>query len=279
MRARRTAGGRTYGRNDDMDLGLTNKRALVLASSSGLGLGIASVLCREGANVLLTARSGDKLAAAVETLNSAGRGRADYVVTDLSEPNAAIDLHSVVTDRLGGLDILVNNTGGPPPGDTEAPCVDTWRAQFDTMVVRLIQMTNLSLPAMRDARWGRILTVASSGVLQPIPELGISNTIRSALVGWNKSLANEVAADGITVNILAPGRIATPRLASLDANIAEKEGKSPEEVQRQSVATIPARRYGTVEEFAAVAAFLVSEPASYVTGGTIRCDGGAIRGV
>lgn len=262
-----------------MDLGLTNKRALVLASSSGLGLGIASALCREGADVLLTARSGDKLAAAVDELNSTGPGRADYVVADLSDPGAAIDLHAVVTDRMGALDILVNNTGGPPPGSIEAQSVDTWHAQFDTMVVRLIQMTNLSLPAMRESGWGRILTVASSGVLQPIPNLSISNTIRGALVGWNKSLSNEVAANGITVNILAPGRIATPRLEALDANIAEREGKSLEDVHKESVATIPARRYGAVEEFANVAAFLVSEPASYVTGSIVRCDGGAVRGV
>lgn len=262
-----------------MELGLKNKRALVLASSSGLGLGIAGKLCEEGANVLLCGRSEDKLKANVSALNDSGPGKAHYRVADLSQPQAAIELFDAATESLGGVDILVNNTGGPPPGGVEGQGTDVWRSQFDTMVVRLIEMTNLCLPGMRDRGWGRVLTVASSGVIQPIPNLSISNTIRSALVGWNKSLSNEVAADGITLNILAPGRIQTERTEQLDAAAAKRTGKSIEEVRRASEGTIPARRYGAVEEFASVAAFLLSAPASYVTGGIIRCDGGSIRSV
>ena len=262
-----------------MDLGLKGKRAVVLASSSGLGLGIAGMLCAEGANVLLSGRSQDKLENAADRLTNIGPGSASYLVVDLSDPTSATSLFGAAKEALGGVDILVNNTGGPPPGGVEGQAADTWRSEFDTMVVRLIEMTNLCLPGMRERGWGRVLTVASSGVVQPIPNLSISNTIRSALVGWNKSLSNEVAADGITLNILAPGRIHTDRTDQLDAAAAKRLGKSIDEVREASQATIPARRYGEVEEFASVAAFLVSQPASYVTGGVIRCDGGSIRGV
>lgn len=262
-----------------MDLGLDGKRALVLASSGGLGFGIASALCAEGAHVLMAARSEDKLKANAAALNDAGPGKADYVVADLVDPASAGGLHAGAVDKLGGVDILINNTGGPPPGGIEAQDADTWRQQFDTMVVRLIELTNLCLPGMRENGWGRVLTVASSGVVQPIPNLSISNTIRASLVGWNKSLSNEIAADGITLNILAPGRILTARTEDIDGRAAKAQGKTVEEIRAVSYKTIPARRYGTVEEFGAVAAFLVSEPASYVTGGVIRCDGGSIRSV
>jgi len=262
-----------------MNLGLKDKRALVLASSGGLGLGIATALCAEGARVMISGRSADRLEKAAGALTAAGPGSADFEVVDLTGADAASRLHGAALHRLGGVDILVNNTGGPPPGGVEAQDMDTWRSQFDTMVVRLIEMTNLCLPGMRENGWGRVLTVASSGVLQPIPNLSVSNTIRSALVGWNKSLSNEIAAEGITVNILAPGRILTARTEDLDSRAAERLGKSVEEVRAASCATIPAGRYGTVEEFAAVAAFLVSVPASYVTGGVVRCDGGSIRSV
>jgi 3-oxoacyl-[acyl-carrier protein] reductase len=262
-----------------MDLELQGKRALVLASSGGLGLGIATALVGEGAHVLLSARSGEKLAEAAGRLTEAGPGRADYVEIDLSDRTAAEVLFTAAQSKLGGVDILVNNTGGPPPGAIEGQPEEVWRSQFDTMVLRLISLTNLCLPGMRERGWGRVLTVASSGVVQPIPNLSISNTIRSALVGWNKSLSSEVASAGITVNILAPGRIATARTAALDEAAAKRQGKSVEEVQAASRGTIPAGRYGTVEEFGAVAAFLVSGPASYVTGSVIRCDGGSIRSV
>ena len=262
-----------------MDLGLNGKRALVLASSGGLGLGIATALCREGAHVLLSGRSADKLEAAAAEVTNAGPGRADFEVVDLTDPASAASLYAAASRKLGGVDIVINNTGGPPPGGIEAQETETWRRQFDTMVVRLIEVTNLCLPGMRERGWGRVLTVGSSGVIQPIPNLSISNTIRSALVGWNKSLSNEVAKDGITVNILAPGRVATARTRQLDEAAASRQGRSVEEVQAASEATIPAGRYGRVEEFGAVAAFLVSEPASYVTGSTVRCDGGSIRSV
>ena len=172
-----------------MDLGISGKRALVLASSQGLGFGIASKLCEEGANVLICGRVEDKLAAAAAVLNAAGPGKADYTVVDLSESDAAGALYKAAKEKIGGVDILINNTGGPPPGTVESPDAELWRSQIDTMLLRIIEITNLCLADMREASWGRVLTVASSGVVQPIHNLAMSNTIRSSLVGWSKSLS------------------------------------------------------------------------------------------
>jgi 3-oxoacyl-[acyl-carrier protein] reductase len=147
------------------------------------------------------------------------------------------------------------------------------------MLLRIIEITNLCLADMKAAGWGRILTIASSGVVQPIHNLAMSNTIRSSLVGWSKSLSNEVAASGITVNMLLPGQIWTARLKGLEESIASKSGKSVDEVSAAAQSGIPVGRYGTVEEFGSVGAFLVSEPARYMTGGLVRCDGGSIRSV
>lgn len=262
-----------------MDLGIKGKRALVLASSQGLGLGIATKLCEEGANVLISGRVEEKLAAAAADLNENCAGSAEYVVVDLADSDAANTLYAAAKEKLGGVDILVNNTGGPPPGTVDKPDTDLWRSQLDVMLIRIIEITNLCIADMKAAGWGRVLTVASSGVVQPIFNLAMSNTIRSSLVGWSKSLSNEVAGAGITVNMLLPGRIATARLQQLDRANADKLGKSLEEVSAAAQATIPAGRYGTVEEFGNVGAFLCSEPASYMTGGLVRCDGGAIKGV
>ena len=262
-----------------MDLGIKGKRALVLASSQGLGLGIATKLCEEGANVIISSRIEDKLVAVKKKLNNSGTGTANYVVADLSEADSASKLYAAAKDKLGGIDILVNNTGGPPPGTVDKPDTDLWRAQINTMLIRIIEITNFCVVDMKETGWGRVLTVASSGVVQPIANLAMSNTIRSSLVGWSKSLSTEVASSGITVNILLPGRILTERLTQLDKANAERLGKSVEEVSSSEQATIPIGRYGTVEEFGSVGAFLCSEPASYMTGGLIRCDGGSIRGV
>jgi 3-oxoacyl-[acyl-carrier protein] reductase len=262
-----------------MDLGINGKRGLVLASSQGLGLGVATQLCREGVSVLLCGRVEEKLAAAAKALTESGSGVAHFAVVDLSDANAAASLYAAAKEKLGGVDILVNNTGGPPPGTVDTPDTDLWRAQIDTMLIRVIEITNLCIADMKESGWGRVLTVASSGVVQPIPNLAMSNTIRSSLVGWSKSLSNEVASQGITVNMLLPGRIRTDRLKQLDAAAAKRTGKSVEEVSASEQALIPAGRYGTVEDFGNVGAFLCSEAASYMTGGLIRCDGGSIKGV
>jgi 3-oxoacyl-[acyl-carrier protein] reductase len=262
-----------------MDLEITGKRALVLASSRGLGLGIAERLASEGADVIICGRSEARLAEAAAAITARGKGKASHVIADLADEKVVDHLEQAVHDRFGDLDILVNNTGGPPPGAMSEMKVDLVAKQFEIMVLRIIDLTARFVPAMQAKKWGRVLTVASSGVIQPIPNLGLSNALRATLVGWSKSMANELAKDGITFNMLLPGRIDTERVEELDTANAKRTGKSMEEIREAARLTIPAGRYGTAQEFASVAAFLVSGPASYVTGGLVRCDGGAIKSV
>lgn len=262
-----------------MDFELSGRHALVTGASSGLGLAIAQSLLAEGASVTLAARSAEKLQAAVEALPEAQRARCDTVVAEFGAPGAVEAMLQAAVRQTGRVDILVANTGGPPPGQPSAIDPDVMAAQYGKMIDPVVRLTLALVPGMRERGWGRVLTVTSSGVIQPIPHLPMSNTLRASLVGFMKSLAGEVAADGVTVNVLAPGRIATARTAELDAANAAKSGKTVEEVARASAASIPAGRYGSPAEFGAVAAFLASGPAAYVTGSTIRIDGGAIRAV
>jgi 3-oxoacyl-[acyl-carrier protein] reductase len=256
-----------------MDLGLTGKRALVLGASRGLGAAVARVLAHEGAQVIAAARSVETIAAWRDGLPADVGARVTPLALDTSQ--RAQIAQAAVT--VGAIDILVNNGGGPPPGGASEHGPDVWLAQFEAMAANLFHLTQLLLPAMRAKRWGRILTISSSGVVQPIPNLALSNGVRAAVVGWSKTLATEVAADGITVNVVLPGRIRTDRLAQLDAVAAKKQDRPVEEVAKASEATIPIGRYGRPEEFADAVAFLASERASYITGATIRVDGGMIR--
>ncbi len=260
-----------------MDLGLSGKRAIVLSSSRGLGRGIAESLAAEGAHVLMTARSGDRLKEAAEAINARGPGRAASFVGDLKDNVQAI--HDAAMKELGGVDILIANTGGPPARTPLTVQPEEWVPQFEAMVVPVFKLAGLVLPGMRERQWGRIVTVASTGVVQPIPNLVISNALRSSIVGWSKTLAGEVAKEGITVNVVLPGRIKTDRTTEIDSAAAKAQGKSVEEIERASLATIPAGRYGKVQEFADMVCFLASERASYVTGSLVRVDGGAVRGV
>ena len=180
-----------------MDLGLSGKRALVLSSSRGLGLGIAQALAREGAAVMLTARNADRLKAAADAINGEGKGRAHYHAGDLAGGVEAI--HAAAVKALGAIDILVANTGGPPARTAAAVKPEEWTPQFEAMVAPVFHLASLVLPGMRERGWGRLVTVASSGVVQPIPNLAISNALRSAILGWSKTLAAEVAGDGVTV--------------------------------------------------------------------------------
>lgn len=262
-----------------MDLGLTGKNALVLASSRGLGRGVAAALVAEGARILICGRNAERLAAAAEKMTESGPGTACYMQCDLADADAATRLYGTATDKLGAIDILVNNTDGPPPGGILEPTAEQWRGWFDIMVLRIMEITGLIVPGMRKRKWGRILTIASRTVVEPVAYLAMSNTLRSALVGWSKTLATEVAPDNVTVNMLLPGRIHTRRVDRLDAARAEHQGKSIDEVRSATQAAIPMGRYGRVEELAAIAAFVASSPASYITGTLIRCDGGATRSV
>ncbi|GIL38975.1 SDR family oxidoreductase [Roseiterribacter gracilis] len=258
-----------------MDLGLKGKTALVLGGSSGLGAAVATALSREGANVAVASRDKDKLAKTIATF--AGEGLAlQWDLADLSVIDANV---AAVEKKFGQVDILVNNTGGPPPTAAAGADIDVWRKQMDAMVLSLIATTDRVLPGMRARKWGRIITSTSSGIVAPIPNLAISNALRLALVGWSKTLAREVAADGITCNIVLPGRISTERLGVLDSAKAKREGKTVEEVAKASLATIPAGRFGEPDEYGDVVAFLASTRAAYITGSTIRVDGGLIASI
>jgi 3-oxoacyl-[acyl-carrier protein] reductase len=259
-----------------MDLGLEKRRALVTGASRGLGRAIASALAAEGAEVIAVARNLERLNALVSATAAAqGRGSITAHACDLADGSAIDGLAALMHDT----DILVLNTGGPPPGPAADTSDAVWIKQFEAMFLSAIRLTRFALPGMRRRGFGRILAVVSSGVIQPIPNLGVSNALRSALVGWAKTLAGEVAGDGVTVNCIAPGRIATDRVAELDQGRAAREGIEIGRVQEESRAVIPVGRYGDAAEFASVAAFLASPRASYMTGGVIRVDGGMIRSV
>jgi 3-oxoacyl-[acyl-carrier protein] reductase len=255
-----------------MDFGLSGRTAVVAASTGGLGRAIAEGLAREGANLVVSGRRAER---AVEVANSLPNALG--IGVDLTDANGPDRLCDAAEDAFGQVDILVLNSGGPPPG----AAADTDPADLETAARLLLlphqRLIKRLLPGMRRRGWGRIVAVGSSGIQQPIPNLALSNAMRGALAGLLKTLAAEVAADGVTVNLVLPGRIATERLRQLDTAKATREGLTVEQVQSQSKASIPVGRYGRPEEFAAVAAFLCSEPASYVTGSQIRVDGGMLR--
>jgi 3-oxoacyl-[acyl-carrier protein] reductase len=261
-----------------MDLGLKNKTALVLAGGGGLGRAIAGALAAEGAKIAV-AGIGAKSIAGTEAALAAIGGKSIGLIWDLSDL-AQIDGHiSKIERELGPVDILVNNTGGPPPTTASGQDPALWTKHFQAMVLSVIAITDRVLPNMRARHWGRVITSTSSGVVSPIPNLALSNTLRLSLVGWSKTLAREVAKDGITANIILPGRIATDRLEFLDEAKAKREGRSVEDVLAESTASIPLGRYGKPEEYGAVVAFLASERAAYVTGAIIRVDGGMIASI
>lgn len=256
-----------------MDLEIGGKRALVLGASRGLGMEIAKSLAKEGVIVFAAARSQDKI-----TAWSQGMENVHALQLDLGKLD---DVDRVVDGLLadGGVDIIVNNSGGPPPGTAEKADRASWLAHFEAMAANVFHLNTRLLPVMKEQGWGRIISITSSGVEQPIPNLALSNGIRAAVVGWSKTLANEVAADGITVNVVMPGRIHTQRVDELDAAAAKRTESDVAEVAAKSRATIPAGRYGKPEEFADVVTFLASARAGYVTGSRIRIDGGSIKSI
>ncbi|WP_120504631.1 SDR family oxidoreductase [Sulfitobacter mediterraneus] len=256
-----------------MDLELNGKRALVLGASRGLGMAIAKSLAAEGATVFAAARSRDKIADWAEGMTDVTPLALD--LADLSQVDGVVD--ELLKD--GGVDIIVNNGGGPPPGTAQSAEHGQWLTHFEAMAANLFHLNTRLLPAMKGRGWGRIVSITSSGVEQPIPNLALSNGIRSAVVGWSKTLANEVAGDGITVNVVMPGRIHTQRVDELDAAAAKRTETDVADVAAKSRATIPAGRYGKPEEFADVVTFLASARAGYVTGSKIRIDGGSIKSI
>jgi 3-oxoacyl-[acyl-carrier protein] reductase len=261
-----------------MDLGLSGRHAVVLGASRGLGAAIARALLAEGATVTAAARSGEHIEAWRAALPADQAARLHAAETDLTDL-AQVEALAATATATAPVDILVLNGGGPPPGPATAMTAPQWTAQFAPMAAHLFHLAGLLLPGMTERGFGRILTVASSGVEQPIPNLALSNGIRASVVGWSKTLASEVASKGVTVNVVLPGRIHTDRVDQLDQAAADRQGRSRDEIADSSRATIPAGRYGKPEEFADVVAFLASARASYVTGAKIRVDGGLIRSI
>ncbi len=261
-----------------MNLGLNEKTALVLGGGGGLGGAIGRALAREGARVALADIDSAALERSVRTIVEAG-GTAMALTWDLADLTVIDARVSEIERTFGPVDILVNNTGGPPPTPASGQDPDLWARSFQSMVLSVIAVSDRVLPAMRARKWGRIITSTSSGVVAPIPNLGLSNALRLSLVGWSKTLSREVGRDGITANIVLPGRIATDRIRFLDEAKAAREGRSVESVAAESVASIPLGRYGRPEEYADVVTFLASEAAAYVTGSVVRIDGGLIASI
>ena len=261
-----------------MDLGINGKTALVLGAGGGLGSAIARTLAREGARVALADIDLEAANKVAEEINRGGASAMalQWDLGDLSVVDANV---SRIERELGPVDVLVNNTGGPPPTPVSGQASDLWSKHFQSMVLSVIALTDRVLPGMRERKFGRIITSTSSGVVAPIPNLGLSNALRMTLLGWSKTLAREVGRDGITCNIVLPGRVATARIQFLDEQKAKREKRTVQEVAAESTASIPVGRYGEPQEYADAVAFLASRNASYITGSVIRIDGGLLANV
>lgn len=260
-----------------MDLGLKDKVALIVASSQGLGRAVAEELAAEGASLVLCARQPQALAEVAAAI--AGNTGA-HVLAVPADVTVVDDIKRVVdaaNERFGRIDILVTNAGGPPAGTFDQITREQWQDALKLTLLSAIELARQVLPGMKERRWGRILNITSIAVKQPVENLMLSNSLRAGLTGFARTLANEVAADGITVNNILPGYTRTERLDELANMMAAKQGISPDEFRGKWEKEIPMGRLGEPREFAALAAFLVSERASYITGTSIQVDGGWIR--
>ena len=262
-----------------MDLGLTGKIALVAAASRGLGRAVAEELAREGVHVLICARGADTLRETAESIRAATGVRVVDVVADLSDPGDVVRVAERALAEFGRVDILVTNGGGPPAGPFENHSPDAWQSAIRQNLLSVVELTRAVLPGMKERRWGRIINVTSIAVKQPVDNLILSNSVRAAVTGFARTLANEVAPFGITVNNVMPGYTRTQRVEELAERNASLKGTTPEAERAVWEGQIPMARLGESSEFAAMVAFLASERASYTTGASIPVDGGWIRGL
>lgn len=260
-----------------MDLSINGKNTLIFGASRGIGNGIAKQLAKEEVNLFLIARSGNKLVSLKEELIKEHGITVNFLQIDIGQKNAVNIITAKLKELKINIDILVNISGGPKSADILSLSSTDYLNHFNEMISIFIDLTNQLIEPMISNNWGRIITITSSGVYQPIPDLAISNMLRSALTSWSKTLANRIAPFGITVNTLVPGRIATERLESIDKQRAKRWDISIEEVKNENHKSIPLNRDGSIDEISAVAVFLAGKPASYLTGNNIRVDGGLIK--
>lgn len=260
-----------------MDLGLTDRVALVGGSSTGLGRAVAEALAAEGCDLVLCARKPEALAEAREAIAAASGRRVESVEADLATEAGCKSVVAAAHSAFGRVDILVTNTGGPPAGSFESHDAAAWRAATALLLESALHLTRGVLPGMKERGWGRILTITSIAVKQPVEGLILSNTLRAGVTGFARTLANEVAPHGVTVNNLMPGYTRTDRLEDLAAHIARTKGITEEDARATWENETPAGRLGEPEELASLAAFLASDRASYITGQSIAVDGGWIR--
>ncbi|NJP05382.1 MAG: SDR family oxidoreductase [Chloroflexaceae bacterium] len=262
-----------------MDLGLTDKRAFVAGASRGLGRATAYELAREGAKVAICARNTTELDAVATSISQQTDQEVFAVTADVTQADQVHYAVAATVERWQGIDILVTNAGGPPAGQFEDIDDQQWAQAWQLSFLSTVRLIRAVLPYMRTAQWGRIITITSVSVKQPVDDLLLSNAVRPGVVGLVRSLANQLAAEGITVNNVAPGYTMTERLEQIVQNRAASLGIAPEEVQQRLAATTPMQRVGQPEELAATIAFLASTRASYITGQTILVDGGSYRGL
>lgn len=260
-----------------MDLGIRGKVALVAAASKGLGRAVADELAAEGCKVVICAR--DRAAVENAARDIASRNSAEVlpVVADVSNSAGIKALYAAATEKFGPLDIVVTNAGGPPSGKFEEIPLEEWERAFHLTLMSSVELAWLALPAMKKRKWGRILNITSIAAKQPVDNLILSNSLRAAVTGFARTLANEVAPFGVTVNNLLPGYTLTDRVEQLTKASAVNEGVDVAEVRARWESQIPMKRLGEPREFAALAAFLASDRASYITGQSIAIDGGWIR--